>query len=335
MLHTLHLYGLPDKTMYYNPETFVLSPDGATDSSFTIVGIFQGNTVAPYLFIIVVNYILRISLDPINNHGLTLQERKSTRHTSKHITDLDYADDIALLSDQVNIVEILLQSLETAAHKVGLTQNSTKTECMLLNEESTGTEIHTLNGTCLNTVDNFKYLGSYIQDIKNDFNIRKALAWSACNNLHLVLKSNISKDTKPAFFRALVESILLYGAETWIMEKDLEKLSYGVYTRLLKRAQNLSWKDHHTLADIHGNITPISRRLASRQHRFVGHCFHNKSQIIFGIVLWKLPSHRKRKHPLNYIDESSRNTNIGYEVLPTSMSDRTYWKNFVVNAHLG
>ena len=56
---------------------------------------------------------------------------------SKDIIDSDYADDTALLSDQINNAETLLQSLETAAHKVGLTLNSRKTECMLPNEEST------------------------------------------------------------------------------------------------------------------------------------------------------------------------------------------------------
>ena len=39
---------------------------------------------------------------------------------SKDIIDSDYADDIALLSDQINNAETLLQSLETAAHKVDL-----------------------------------------------------------------------------------------------------------------------------------------------------------------------------------------------------------------------
>ena len=120
--------------MYNNPETVVLNnTDGTTDSFFTTASILQGDTRAPYLFIIVVEYILCISLDPIN-HGITLQDRKSTHHPSKHITDIDYADDIALLSNQINNAEILLQSLETAAHKVALTLNSTKTERILLNE---------------------------------------------------------------------------------------------------------------------------------------------------------------------------------------------------------
>ena len=115
----------------------------------------------------------------------------------------------------------------------------------------------------------------------------------------------------------------------------LRPLLDGVYTRLLMRAQNLSWKDNHNLADIYGNITPISRRLALRRHRFVGYCFRDKSQIISNLILWRLPSHRKGKRPLNYIDAVSRDTKIGSNELPTAMSDRTYWRNFVVNTNLG
>ena len=143
---------------------------------------------------------------------------------------------------------------------MGLTLNSTKAECTLLNEKSTGNEIHTFNGTSLNTADNFIYLQSCIKDSKKDFNIHKALVWSACNKLHLIWKSNISKDTKLAFFWASVESILLYRAETWTMKKDLEK-HLMVCIQGYLWAQNLSWKDQHTLADIYGNITPISRPL--------------------------------------------------------------------------
>ena len=91
-------------------------------------------------------------------------------------------NDIALISDQINNVEIILQSLESAAHKVGLTLNSTKTECMLLNKESTGNEIHTLNGASLNTVDDFKYLGSYIKGSKNILtSVRHLLGLPAIN----------------------------------------------------------------------------------------------------------------------------------------------------------
>ena len=105
------------------------------------------------------------------------------------------------------------------------------------------------------------------------------------------------------------------------MKKGLEKRLDGVYTRLLMRAQDVSWKDHHTVADMYRNITPTSRR----QHWFVGHCFCNK-KLISDLILWKLSWHRKGKRPLNYINAVSCDTNIGYEELTTAMSDRTYWR---------
>ena len=66
-------------------------------SSVTTTGILQGDTLAPYLFAIVVDYILRQSVDIINYQGLDVKPNKTTRDRSKFLTDLDYADDIALI----------------------------------------------------------------------------------------------------------------------------------------------------------------------------------------------------------------------------------------------
>ena len=76
-----------------------------------------------------------------------------------------------------------------------------------------------MNGANIQEVDDFKYLGSYVVDSKNDFRSRKGQAWSACNKLNNIWQSDISRETKIAFFKACVESILLYGAETWKMKK--------------------------------------------------------------------------------------------------------------------
>ena len=112
------------------------------------------------------------------------------------------------------------------------------------------------------------------------------------------------------------------------MKKDLEKRLDSVYTRLLMRGAKLILERSSHLAEIYGNITPISRKLTARRHWFVSHCFRDKSQIMSDLILQKLPSHRKGKRPLNYIDAVSRDTNIGYSELPTAVSDRTYWRNF-------
>ena len=80
----------------------------------------------------------------------------------------------------------------------------------------------------------------------------------ALNILDLKWKSDISKSTKINFFRACVESILLYGAETWTVNKELEECLDGTYTRLLMRVQNLSWKNHPIKSEIYGDLPSIS-----------------------------------------------------------------------------
>ena len=60
--------------LYSNTKAKFLSPDGDTD--FFDVGILQGGTLAPYLFIICLDYVLRTSIDLIKENGFTLKKKK-------------------------------------------------------------------------------------------------------------------------------------------------------------------------------------------------------------------------------------------------------------------
>ena len=82
--------------------SMVRSPDGDTDFFDIVSGVLQGDTLAHYLFIIFLGYTLRKSADINKELGLTLTRAKSSRYPAKTITDIDYADDIALLSNTIN-----------------------------------------------------------------------------------------------------------------------------------------------------------------------------------------------------------------------------------------
>ncbi len=58
--------------------------------------------------------------------------RTRTINPGKHLTNLDYADDIALLSGTIANAQSMLLSIETWAAKVGLKINHSKTEFMLV-----------------------------------------------------------------------------------------------------------------------------------------------------------------------------------------------------------
>ena len=140
MEEILHAYGIPSRIvqavmmLYKNTRSLVRSPDGDTDFFEILAGVLQGDTLAPYLFIICLDYVLRVSADKNQDLGFTLAKARSKRHPAKMITDVDYADDLALASDIIEDAEKLLHSLESAAKQIGLHINAKKTEFMCYNQ---------------------------------------------------------------------------------------------------------------------------------------------------------------------------------------------------------
>ena len=78
-----------------NTEVKVRSPDGDTDFFDIVAGVLQGYTLASYLFIICLDYVLRTSIDLMKENGFALKKAKSRRYPVQTITDANYVDDIA------------------------------------------------------------------------------------------------------------------------------------------------------------------------------------------------------------------------------------------------
>ena len=131
----------------------------------------QGDTLAPYLFIIVLDYALSKALEGKEELGFTLAPRRSRRHPAKTIIDLDYADDLATLCDTIQDAQKSMYQLETVAAEVGLHINAKKTQCMNFNQLAGGI-LTTLNGNVIKEVEDYKYLGAWISSTKKDFSTR-------------------------------------------------------------------------------------------------------------------------------------------------------------------
>ena len=93
MEQILLAYGLPKDTvaaimiLYRNTKVKVRSPDGDTEYFDIVAGVLQGDTLAPYLFIICLDYVLRTSIDKIRENGFELTKKRSKRYPAKTITD--------------------------------------------------------------------------------------------------------------------------------------------------------------------------------------------------------------------------------------------------------
>ena len=74
------------------------------------------------------NYILQMSVDKVNSKRLQLTFQRSSPYTATYVTDTDFADGIALISQSVDNAQSLLQPFEQAANCVELYVSETKTE---------------------------------------------------------------------------------------------------------------------------------------------------------------------------------------------------------------
>ena len=78
MEQILLAYGLPKETvaaimnLYRNTIVKARSPDGDTDYFDIVAGVLQRDTLAPNLFIICLDYVLRTSIDEIKENGFKL-----------------------------------------------------------------------------------------------------------------------------------------------------------------------------------------------------------------------------------------------------------------------
>ena len=138
MEQILLAYSLPEETvasimiLYRNTKVKVRSPDGDTEYFNIVAGVLQGDMLAPYLFIICLDYVLRTLIDNIRENGFVLTKKRSRRYPTKTITNADY---IALWANTPNQAKTLLHCLEQAAAGIGLHVNAHKTEFMCFNQK--------------------------------------------------------------------------------------------------------------------------------------------------------------------------------------------------------
>ena len=75
--------------LYSNTKVKVCSLDGDTDYFDIVPGVPQRDTLAPYVFIICLDYVLRTSIDKIKENSFKLTKERSRRYTAKIITCAD------------------------------------------------------------------------------------------------------------------------------------------------------------------------------------------------------------------------------------------------------
>ena len=142
----------------------------------------------------------------------------------------------------------------------------------------------------------------------------------------------MNRSRKINLFKATVEYVLLYGCEAWTLNKKLNKLLDGCYTRMLRKVLNISWRQHLTNKELYNGLPKVSNVIRKRRLTFAGHSYRQHGDPVSDLVLWQ-PKHGKRQKGCpakTFIDILKEDTGLNNEQeLATCMEDRSVWKKIV------
>ncbi|CAH8544775.1 unnamed protein product [Schistosoma curassoni] len=133
------------------------------------------------------------------------------------LDDLDFADDLVLLSQTQQQMQEKTTSVAAASAAVGL--NIHKRKSKILRYNTACTNPITIDGEAFEDVKTFTYLGSIIDEQGgSDANVKTRIgkARAAYLQLRNIWNSKqLSTNTKVRIFNTNVKTVLLYGTETW------------------------------------------------------------------------------------------------------------------------
>lgn len=156
----LRAYGVPFKIItliqaFYNNYECCVLHNGQQSEWFQVTsGVRQGCIISPILFITAIDWCMRTTLG---------NEITGIRWTmNSFLEDLDFADDICLLSSNRNNLQNKTTRPNETAQRIGLTINEKKTKLMNISS-NTIQPVH-LGHNIIEEVEDFTYLGSMLSN---------------------------------------------------------------------------------------------------------------------------------------------------------------------------
>ena len=258
------------KELYNKTESAVLV-NGQLSSHFQIRnGVRQGCAAAPELFNCVMDHVLNKTL---------LAHPFGIDFAGRVLADVDFADNVALVWENLTDIKTALETLGSVAGKLGLNVNWTKTKILPV-DKTPCSPLTTIEvcGQDVEIVKQFTYLGSIVCSNGNldaEISARVAKANAVFGRLLRTIfhKPQISHLTKARIYSALVASVVLYSSETWPLTQSQMMKVDAVQTKHLRKIEHVRWLERVRNMDIllSFKLSPLSEQLESRSLRWYGH----------------------------------------------------------------
>ena len=286
--------------------------------------------MSPFLFLLTIDWIMKQS---------TEGRRTGIQWTLwSQLEDLDFADDLALLSHNHQQMKEKTGRLAGISETTGLKIHPDKT--MILKINTTRDEEIEVNGKALQEVDSFTYLGSIIDKkggTEADVKTRIGKARTAFFQLNNVWKSGVlGTTTKIRIFNSNVKSVLLYGSETWRLTKTTTNRIQAFINNCLRRILRIYYPNTIRNEELWRRTghRRIEVEIQRRRWRWIGHTLRKPATNITRQALqWNPQGKRKRGRPRNTwrrdLEADLKEMGHSWTEVETIAQDRTRWRELV------
>ena len=108
---------------------------------------------------------------------------------------------------------------------------------------------------------------------------------------------SVSRRTKLRLYKTLVVPVLLYGCETWKMNKGDDKRIDVFHNMCCRRILRIHWKDHVTTQELleKAGMKPLSKQVKRRRWNMIGHILRKDQKDDCNIAMTFVPEEKREK----------------------------------------
>ena len=332
----LRHHGVPEKLTNIVQKSYggmvcrVIHRGQLTDAFQVHTGVRQGCLMSPFLFLLAIDWVMKQSTEDKRNG---IQWMMWTQ-----LDDLDFADDLALLSHTQQQMQDKTNTIATNSARLGLSIHRGKSKILRVNAADTSPI--NLEGEALEEVEEFTYLGSIVDKqggTDADVRVRTGKARGAFIQLKNIWSSrDLAITTKIRIFNTNVKSVLLYGVETWrTTVRTINKIQTFI-NNCLRQILRIHWPDTISNKDLwqRTNQRPAEEEIIKRRWRWIGHTLRKPaSNVTRQSLKWNPQGKRKRGRPRSSwrreVEADTKRMGYTWGQLEKLSQDRDAWRTLV------